>query len=330
MGKRFDVYGLGNALVDIQYDVDPAWLQKMGIDKGVMTLVDEARQQALIDVIEGAPRKQSSGGSAANSMIAVMVLRGSAYYACKVGRDDLGTFYLNDLEASGVACNRENRADGTTGRCLVLITPDAERTMNTFLGITATFGAGQIEEKVIADSRYLYIEGYLLSSDCGFEAAVAAQRHARAHGTRVALTLSDPFIVGAFNERVGKLIESGVDLLFCNDVEARAWTGKDDTDAACEALAGTVVQFAVTCGADGARVHDGERLHRVPGFEVKAIDTNGAGDAFAGGYLYGLTHGHDAVRSGRLANFAASRVVSRYGPRLEGPLEEDVKRVLDG
>jgi len=138
MSKRFDVYGLGNALVDIQYDIDPAWLQKMGIDKGVMTLVDEERQQTLIDAIEGAPRKQSSGGSAANSMIATTVLGGRSYYACKVGKDYLGSFYLNDLEAAGVACNREHRADGTTGRCLVLITPDAERTMNTFLGITAT------------------------------------------------------------------------------------------------------------------------------------------------------------------------------------------------
>ncbi|HET6277405.1 MAG TPA: adenosine kinase, partial [Candidatus Polarisedimenticolia bacterium] len=205
-----------------------------------------------------------------------------------------------------------------------------ERTMNTFLGITATFGAAQVEERVIADSAYLYIEGYLLSSDSGFEAAVAAQQHARAHGTRVALTLSDPFIVATFRGRVAKLIECGIDLLFCNDVEARAWTGRDDLDAALDVLAGQVSRFAVTCGADGARVHDGERLHRVPGFEVKAIDTNGAGDAFAGAFLYGITHGHDAVRSARLANFAASRVVSRYGPRLERSFPEDLRRILQG
>lgn len=330
MSKRFDVYGLGNALVDIQYDIDPAWLRKMGIDKGVMTLVDEERQQALIDAIDGAPLKQSSGGSAANSMIATTVLGGSAYYACKVGNDDLGTFYLNDLEAAGVACNRDHRAEGTTGRCLVLITPDADRTMNTFLGITATFGPGQVEERIIADSTYLYIEGYLLSSDSGFEAALQAQKHARARGTHVALTLSDPFIVGAFKERVGRLIEGGIDLLFCNEVEARAWTGVEEIEAACRALSGQVSRFAVTCGADGARVHDGEALSHVPGFQVKAIDTNGAGDAFAGAFLYGLTHGHDAGRAGRLANFAASRVVSRYGPRLEGPIEEEVKRALQG
>jgi fructokinase len=155
MSRGFDVYGLGNALVDIQYDIEPAWLQKMEIAKGVMTLVDEAQQQALIDAIDRPPRRQSSGGSAANSMIAAAVLGGSAYYACLVGRDDLGTFYLNDLEAAGVACNRDNRAAGTTGRCLVLITPDADRTMNTFLGITANFGAAQVEEEVIAASAYV-------------------------------------------------------------------------------------------------------------------------------------------------------------------------------
>jgi fructokinase len=302
----------------------------MEIAKGVMTLVDEAQQQALIDAIDRPPRRQSSGGSAANSMIAAAVLGGSAYYACLVGRDDLGTFYLNDLEAAGVACNRDNRAAGTTGRCLVLITPDADRTMNTFLGITANFGAAQVEEEVIAASAYVYIEGYLLSSALGFEAALAAQRQARAHDARVALTLSDPFIAGTFKQRVGTLLTGGVDLLFCNDVEARVWTGEETLDAALEVLAGQVPQFAVTCGADGARVRDGERLHRVPGFKVKAIDTNGAGDAFAGAFLYGITHGHDAVRAGRLANLAASRVVARYGPRLEGFSDEDVQRVLQG
>jgi len=330
MGKRFDVYGMGNALVDLQYEIDPAWLKTMGIAKGVMTLVDEARQQKLIDAIDHAPLKLSSGGSAANSMITLSVLGGAAYYACKVGMDELGAFYLDDLDAAGVACNLEHRAEGTTGRCLVLITPDAERTMNTFLGITASFGPEQVDEAVIADSAYLYIEGYLLSSESGFEAAIAAQKSARSHGARVALTLSDPFIVGSCKERVGRLIEGGVDLLFCNDVEARAWTGRDDIDAACETLAGQVSLSAITCGADGARVHDGETLHRIPGFEVHAIDTNGAGDAFAGAFLYGLTHGHDAFNAGRLANFAASRVVSRYGPRLEGPLAEDVKSILGG
>lgn len=329
MSNRNDVYGIGNALVDIQYEVDPAFLKKAGIDKGVMTLVDEKRQQEIIDGIEHPPLKQSSGGSAANSMIAMARLGGKAIYACKVGSDPLADFYLQDLEAAGVAVAGDNRADGTTGRCLVLITPDAERTMNTFLGITGSFGPEQLDEGRIAESAYLYIEGYLLSSDSGFAAAQAAQKHAHKHNTRVALTLSDPFIVGAFRERVADLLSAGVELLFCNDVEARAWTGKEEIDAACEALAGEVKRFAVTCGSEGARVRDGGRTIALPGFRVEAIDTNGAGDAFAGAYLYGMTHGHDAPTSGRIANYAASRVVSKFGPRLDASITDGLKRVLE-
>ena len=328
MTRQYDVYGLGNALVDIQYEVGPAFLQRSQINKGVMTLVDETRQRAIIDDLQAPPRKQSSGGSAANTMIAMANLGGRAYYACKVARDGLGDFYMDDLTAAGVGCNRDHRGDGVTGTCLVLITPDADRTMLTFLGITSTFGPEQVEEEVLASSTYLYIEGYLLSSDSGFDAAMKAQRAARAKGTRVALTLSDPLIVQSFRERISELLGGGVDLLFCNDTEARAWTGVDDTAEACTRLAGIVPRFAVTCGAAGASVRDGERTLSVPGFNVKAIDTNGAGDAFAGGFLYGITHGHDEARSARLANYAASRVVSHYGPRLEKPPQGEVERIL--
>ena len=329
MIEWYDVYGMGNALVDLQYEVDPAFLKRMEIEKGVMTLVDEKRQRAIIDAIPGPPKKQSSGGSAANTMIAVANLGGRAHYACKVGRDDLGEFYMNDLKAAGVGCNRASRDDGVTGRCLVLITPDADRTMNTFLGITSTFGPEQVEMEILKSSTYLYIEGYLLSSDTGFRAAVAAQREAHANGARVALTLSDPFIVQNFRDRIGDLIGGGVDLLFCNDAEARAWTGAEETSEAGTRLATVVPQFAITCGAAGAKVRDGERTLDVPGFAVKAVDTNGAGDAFAGGFLYGITHGLDATRSAQLANYAASQVVSRYGPRLERSLKGEIERIVN-
>ena len=328
MAEQYDVYGLGNALVDVQYEVTPAFLEKLQIEKGVMTLVDEERQRVITTAIDHPPHKQSSGGSAANSMIAVAHLGGRAYYACKVGNDDMGEFYLQDLETAGVACNRAHRGDGVTGLCLVLITPDADRTMNTFLGITSTFGPEQVEEAVVAASKYLYIEGYLLSSDTGFAAALMAQECARKSGAIVALTLSDPFIVQCFRERIGKLLDAGVDLLFCNEDEARAWTGADDTDTACARLGEVVLRFAVTCGADGAKVRDGQQILAVPGFAVQAVDTNGAGDAFAGAFLYGLTHGHQAARSAKLASYIASRVVARFGPRLEGAPGDEVARIL--
>ena len=329
MSKKYDVYGLGNALVDIQYQVDPAFFEAMKIDKGVMTLIDEDRQKMLIEALGGKEMARSSGGSAANTMIGVVNCGGAGYYACKVAHDADGDFYLGDLNAAGVASNPSNRDAGITGKCLVMITADADRTMNTFLGITSTFGPEQIEESVIAESQYIYIEGYLVTSDTGFRAAQTAQKFAQAHGVKVALTLSDPFIVQAFMERMQLLVEAGVDLLFCNEEEAQMFTGTDSTDAACEALSGQVGGFAVTCGADGAQVRDGENTLLVPGLRVEAVDTNGAGDSFAGAYLFGVTHGYGPVQAARLATYVSSRVVSEYGPRFDQKLRpEEIETIL--
>ena len=328
MPRAYHVYGIGNALVDIQYRVDPAFLERMGIEKGVMTLIEEERQKELIENLRETGLERSSGGSAANTLISVANCGGTAYYACKVGNDEDGDFYLQDLEAAGVASNRSNRGEGTTGKCLVMITPDADRTMNTFLGITSTFGPEQVDEGVIVESDYLYIEGYLLSSDSGFEAALAAQKQARANGTRVSLTLSDPFIVSAFKDRVAQLLEAGVDLLFCNEDEARTYTEAAQTGDACEALGRSVGLAAVTCGARGAIVREGEKTVEVPGFTVDAVDTNGAGDAFAGAFLYGMTHGYDVAQAGKLATYASSRVVAKYGPRPDVSLKGEVERIL--
>jgi len=329
MARSYNVYGIGNALVDIQYRVLPAFLEQMQVEKGVMTLIDEARQQDLMAHLWDIPAERSSGGSAANTMIGVANLGGRAYYACKVGLDADGDFYLKDLEAAGVGRNPSNRGEGLTGKCLVLITPDADRTMNTFLGITSTFGPEQIDEAIIRQSDYLYIEGYLLSSDTGFEAALAAQRCAQACETRVALTLSDPFIVSGFGTRVRQIVDDGVDLLFCNEAEVQAYTGIERTADACAALSRDVAQFAVTCGPDGALIGDGGATLRTPGFKVDAVDTNGAGDMFAGAFLFGMTNGYDIAQSAKLATYASSRIVAQYGPRLNVSLKGAVARILD-
>lgn len=328
MGKMYNVYGLGNALVDVQYRIEPSFLETAGIEKGLMTLIEEDRQKELIQRLSGLPAERSSGGSAANTVIGVSCFGGSAYYACKVADDDDGAFYLKDLEAAGVGVNLETYEGGRTGNCLVLITPDADRTMNTFLGITAMFGPEQIEAAVVAVSDTVYIEGYLLSSDSGFEAAQAAQKVAQAAGVPVALTLSDPFIVNVFGERVAALIDKGIDLLFCNEVEAQSYACVETTDAACEVLSDRVREFAVTCGADGARVGRDGALHHAPGFQVEALDTNGAGDMFAGAYLYGITNGHSLEESAKLATYASSQVVAKYGPRLDRSLVGEIGRIL--
>ena len=325
----FDVYGLGNALVDIQYQVDPEFFKQMDITKGMMTLIDDQRQRMLIGALGKKEIARSSGGSAANTMISVANCGGNSYYACKVARDADGDFYLNDLKAAGVMSNVSNRADGITGKCLVMITPDADRTMNTFLGITSTFGPEQIEAHVIQNSRYIYIEGYLVASDTAFEAAKTAQQFAKKHGVKVALTLSDPFIVGLFMDRMKTLVDGGVDLLFCNEEEAQKFTGTSTTAAALAELSNRVKSFAVTCGADGARVRDGGSVFHTPGFAVKAVDTNGAGDSFAGAYLFAMTHGYTPEQAAKLATYVSSRVVSKYGPRFEEKLTTaDVEKIL--
>ena len=328
MARTYDVYGVGHALVDIQYQVAPEFLAEHQIEKGVMTLVDEARQRTLTAAVGRDPVAAASGGSAANTLIGVACYGGRTYYACLTGRDAWGDFYQRDLEAAGVATHSANRGAGKTGQCLVFITPDADRTLNTFLGISSGLSSAQLQEEVIADSQYLYIEGYLLGSDAGFAAAARAQQMAQQHGTAVALTLSDPFAVQTFRARFDALLQGGVDLLFCNAEEALASTGLNDREAGGAALAAQVGMAYVTCGADGALVFAADALCRVPGLPVQAIDTNGAGDLFAGGVLYGLSHGYSSLDAARLGCYAAAQVVTRFGPRLEQSLADRIDSIL--
>ncbi len=328
MARRYNVYGIGNALVDIQYRVDPDDLERLQIEKGVMTLIDEGRHHELIHELQAFPSERASGGSAANTTIAVANMGGSAYFGCKIAQDGSGDFYVNDLKKAGVASNRSNRGEGVTGTCLVFITPDADRTMNTFLGITSTFGPDEIEEDVVRQSDYLYIEGYLLSSDAGFEAVLLAQSYAHDRGTGVAITLSDPSIANVFKSRAWRVLERGVDFLFCNEVEAMICTATSRIDDACSALSRAVGRFAVTCGAEGAVIGDRGRTISVDGFKVDAVDTNGAGDSFAGAFLFGVTNGYDVAQAGKLATYASSRVVASYGPRLGVSLKGEVDRIL--
>ena len=328
--NQFDVYGIGHALVDLQFGVTEDILAALGVHKGVMTLIDETRQQELIETLPAEPLKSASGGSAANTMIAVARFGGRPYYACRVGDDAWGGFYRDDLERAGVTSNLHGSCSGKTGQCVVLVTPDADRTMSTFLGVSDSMGPDQLEEEALRASQFVYIEGYLVTSDPGFAACLAAQRLARDHGVSVSLTLSDPSIVEIFRARFEDLIAAGVDLLLCNEDEARALSEKTDRRSACEAIAKLTPRACVTCGPEGAVVLDGGGGVNVSGVDVDAVDTTGAGDAFAGGVLYGLAHGFELADSARLGCFAGARVVSVYGPRLEHNLEEQVPDIVSG
>ena len=324
--NKYNVYGIGNALVDIEYLTSVKKLTELGIDKGLMTLVDEDRQEELMKEIDRDKAKLQSGGSAANSIIAVSQFGGNAYYSCNVANDEFGDFYLNDLLEAGVSSNLRhgNRSDGITGKCLVMVTPDAERTMNTFLGITQHYSTDEIDDEALKDSKYLYIEGYLVASPSGFEAMMYAKNVAAQNGVKTSLTFSDLNMINFFRENMESVVGGGVDLLFCNEEEAKIYTGKDSLMDAREELKSAARTFAITLGKNGAMIWDGDTFIDIEPYKVNAIDTNGAGDMYAGAFLYGITHGHTYAGAGKIASLASSKVVSQFGPRLQHHQARDI------
>ena len=270
------------------------------------------------------------GGSAANSIIAVAQFGGSSYYSCKVANDELGSFYREDLKANGVDSNLVGQTleEGITGKCLVMTTEDASRTMNTFLGITADYSRAKITEHALKDSEYLYIEGYLVTSENGQDAMRHAKKIAEDNGVKVALTFSDPSMVKYFKEQMESVVGSSVDLLFCNEEEAMLYTGKDNLMDAREALKKDAKRFVITQGANGAMIYDGDTFVDIEPYNVKAIDTNGAGDLFAGAFLAGITNGRSFADAGKLASLASSKVVTQFGPRLDLRQAKDILHQL--
>lgn len=315
----YDVYGLGNALLDIECEVTPETLSQLGIDKGVMTLLDETAQNNILAHLSGQTTKRSSGGSAANTLIGVSQFGGKAYYSCKVADDESGQFYLQDLVDCGVETNLQKQplGDGITGKCLVLVTPDADRTMNTFLGISATLAETELDGGAIANSAYTYIEGYLVTGESGKAAAIKARELAQAAGQKVALTLADLNMVKFFKAGLLEMIGDGLDLLFANESEALEMAGTEDFETAFEYLKTLAKTFAITRGPAGSVMFDGENRIEIAGVPVKAVDTVGAGDMYAGAVLYGITNGLGWETAGKLGSAASAKLVTSLGARLQ-------------
>jgi sugar/nucleoside kinase (ribokinase family) len=332
MTTKYDVYGIGNALVDMEYEINDQFLSKYKIDKGLMTLVDEPRQNELLDALGGTPKKQQCGGSAANTIIAVAQFGGKSFYSCKVASDPIGNFYFQDLQDNGVDSNlkTQDRKSGITGKCLVLITSDAERSMNTFLGITQSLSTDEVDPEAIKNSKYMYMEGYLVTSDTGRAAAIEARKIAEANGVKTALTFSDVNMVKYFKPGLMEMAGNGVDLLFCNKSEALAFTETEDIHIAREALKKIAKTFVITCGENGAIIWDGTTFIDIEPYAVKAVDSNGAGDMYAGAFLFAITHNHSHASAGKLASLAASRVVSQFGPRLKWHETQDIRNHILG
>ena len=315
---RYDMCGVGNALVDFEYAVDEGFLSAQGIAKGHMTLVDEARMRALEAELRGAGvavQSSMSGGSAANTVFAAQGFGGSGFYVCRVGDDDAGRRFAADMEGAGVGV-AGRRGDGATGRCFTLITADAERTMTTCLGVCADMQPRDVDEAAVAASAYLYVEGYLAATPGGRAAAVLAREVAQAAGGCTSLSLSDPSMVANCRDGLVQMLGEGVRQLFCNEEEALAWTGADRLDIALRELTDIAPNVNVTLGAAGSLTATKGAHRHVEGFPSAAVDTTGAGDIYAGACIHALARGAEPVAAARFANFAAAALVAQHGARL--------------
>jgi sugar/nucleoside kinase (ribokinase family) len=324
---HYHLYAIGNALVDTEYEVSDALLAAMGVSKRHMTLIDAEQRTALHKHVEGLHARRTGGGSAGNTVVALAQLGGHAFYSCRVADDELGAFYTQDLQANGVATNLTHTQahPGQTGSCMVLVTPDAERTMCTFLGATSQLDRHALHPHDIAKSKVYYMEGYLAASPTGLEAALEGRQIAKAHGVPTALTLSDVSMINFCRAGLQAMVGDGLDYLFANEEEAQTWCGTTDLDAIVaqlRKLAGTV---CLTRGPKGCIVLHGDDRVAVPAVPTQAVDTNGAGDMFAGAFLYGITHGMTEAKAAALANRAAATVVAQYGNRLTA---ERLKSIL--
>lgn len=311
----YDVYGVGNALVDIQARIDDALLARLEFPKGVMTLVEESTQSRVLAALRGETITRCAGGSAANTIAGLADFGGRGAYAGKLGAEELGEFWLQDMRNLGVKIEVPQQS-GQTGTCICLITPDAQRTMLTHLGLSATLGPEDISESEIARSKYIYVEGYLFAGDSTKAAALRAIELAQKNGVKVAFTVSDPFLIHLHRELFWNLIQTSVDLLFCNLEEARSLTGLTDPIDCAQKIHSHAADVALTLGADGSLLMHGGKAYPIEGVSVEAVDTTGAGDMYAAGILYGITNGLTWAQAGHLASHAAARVVAQMGARL--------------
>ncbi len=336
--KRYDLYGIGNALVDLEYRVEDAFLQRHGVVKGHMTLVDEGRLGQLAEALADQHPQRLSGGSAANTLMAVQGFGGRTFYSGKVAADEVGRHFLQDMADAGIRVNasadapvqargqdgdgvgladrQDSAALGHSGRCLVLITPDAERSMNTFLGVSSALGRKDLDAKALSSARILYMEGYLSASPNSLQAALGARQLAASQDVDTAISLSDPSMVAHFRIGLEGMLGNGVQLLFCNEEEALTWAGTDRLDIAVAELKDIARTCFITLGAHGSLSVANGKTATAEGFAAQAVDTTGAGDIYAGAALHGLRIGMEASQAARFANYAAAALVRQYGARL--------------
>lgn len=315
------LFGLGNAIVDVEVNVEDAFLTAQNLPKGQMTLVDSDQIRSLTSALEGSQMHRCSGGSAANTVFAATGFGLKTSYTCKVADDVNGRYFTEEMGAAGITLNSSCLSADTTassGQCLVMISDDAERTMCTDLGISATLADRDLDEAQLSKAEIYYVEGYLSSSEEGTAAAMAAHTVASANNVRTAVSLSDISMVTIFKENLLRILGNGVHSLFCNEEEALSWASTDRLDVAIAELKDIAQEVYITLGANGSAVIDqAGHQQQAPGLAVSPVDTNGAGDIYAGACLAARCQGAESIDAARFANHAAAHLITQYGARLK-------------
>jgi sugar/nucleoside kinase (ribokinase family) len=325
---ELDVTGIGHAIVDVIAQAKDGFLALHQMDKGAMMLIEEDQAESIYG--DMGPGVEASGGSAANTMAGLASLGGNAAFIGKVRNDQLGDVFAHDIRSIGVTFDTEAATEGaTTARCLILVTPDAQRTMNTFLGAAAEFSADDVDEDLIKAAQVTYLEGYLWDREAAKAAFLKAAEVAHAADRQVALTLSDAFCVDRHRDSFRDLVDGHVDILFANEDEIKSLYQTDTFDSALQLVRGKCEIAALTRSEKGSVIVAGDEVHVIDAEPVdKVVDTTGAGDQFAAGFLYGLTNGYGLARAGRIGGIAAAEVISHIGARPEVSLQELVKQKL--
>ena len=317
---KYDISALGNALVDTQYKVSHEFLSSVGLEADSMTLASAEEQAPIIEKLlsMGAESVSDCGGSATNSLVAAANYGSKCHHVCRVADDEDGRKYLESLRSAGVehiGISSEN-SEMPTGKCLILVTPDAKRTMSSMLGVSAFLGSSDIDYDVVENSKIFYIEGYMVTSDDNFNAVISVLEHLKGKDTIKALSLSDAGIVHGFKDKFKQIESYGIDMIFCNDDEAIAFSDANDVMEAVEFFKSKAYMTAITKGAEGSVVvKDGAEIH-ADAQKITPVDTNGAGDMFAGSFMHAYLQNHDIQTCAEFSNFASSKIVETFGPRL--------------
>jgi len=317
---KYDISALGNALVDTQYKVSHEFLSSVGLETDSMTLASSEEQAPIIEKLinMGAESVSDCGGSATNSLVAAANYGSKCHHVCRVADDEDGRKYLESLRSAGVehiGVSSEN-SDMPTGKCLILVTPDAKRTMSSMLGVSAFLGSSDIDYEVVENSKIFYIEGYMVTSDDNFNAVISVLEHLKDKDTIKALSLSDAGIVHGFKDKFEQIESYGIDMIFCNDDEAIAFSGANDIVEAVEFFKSKAYMTVITKGAEGSVVvKDGTEIH-ADAEKITPVDTNGAGDMFAGSFMHAYLQNYDVKACAEFSNFASSKIVETFGPRL--------------